>query len=285
MSFFAEKNNTHTPPVQKLDLLEAEKKSHAKTKELVKRLLAFKDRATCKIKQATQTICVLKKRDSQMRERLKAASTSCKEETDVKSEECQDCDEKTDAEMPAAAIVGARVSGDSVSLQENSMPKLKLKSARQACASIKDSIVSLKDMLRGLPSLLEVCQPALVEALAARERQLKRRAGREIREMQKEYEKEVRLRRYYFNQVQELKGNIRVYCRVRPLIGRDGNSQVCVSFPDDVSMVIRNGEERHSSSTSYEFEKIFRLDSTQDKVNLSDPNPLILAAIILTLTS
>merc|ERR1719334_1606787 len=32
------------------------------------------------------------------------------------------------------------------------------------------------------------------------------------------YNKEVVLRRRYFNEIQELKGNIRVFCRIRPLL-------------------------------------------------------------------
>jgi len=82
----------------------------------------------------------------------------------------------------------------------------------------------------------------------------------------KDYKREVKLRRKYFNELQELKGNIRVYCRVRPIIGRDKNSPVCVKFPndkDDMSMTIRPAE---GGSVSYEFEQIFRLDATQDQV-------------------
>ena len=38
-----------------------------------------------------------------------------------------------------------------------------------------------------------------------------------IKKLQKDYLKEMKLRKEYFNQIQELRGNIRVYCRVRPL--------------------------------------------------------------------
>ena len=43
----------------------------------------------------------------------------------------------------------------------------------------------------------------------------------------------MKLRKKFFDQVQELKGNIRVFCRVRPLLDKDilSNYQSAVSFP------------------------------------------------------
>jgi kinesin family protein C2/C3 len=45
------------------------------------------------------------------------------------------------------------------------------------------------------------------------------------------YKKEQRERKRLYNELQELKGNIRVFCRVRPLLGDEvGRDTVCVSF-------------------------------------------------------
>merc|ERR1712060_651848 len=40
-----------------------------------------------------------------------------------------------------------------------------------------------------------------------------------VTDTMEKYKKELSLRRKYFNLVQELRGNIRVFCRVRPLLG------------------------------------------------------------------
>ena len=42
--------------------------------------------------------------------------------------------------------------------------------------------------------------------------------------MAQRYNKEIQLRKKLHNELVELKGNIRVFCRVRPLIMEDGNS-------------------------------------------------------------
>jgi hypothetical protein len=79
------------------------------------------------------------------------------------------------------------------------------------------------------------------------------------KELAASYAKEVRARKDLFNLVQELKGNIRVYCRVRPPNDRekaDPTTREAISFPEDNTMVIAN-EERKASHT-FDFEHIFR---------------------------
>ncbi len=44
--------------------------------------------------------------------------------------------------------------------------------------------------------------------------------------------KEETLRRMLFNQVQELKGNIRVMCRIRPVLGGSGEETAKFTYPD-----------------------------------------------------
>jgi kinesin family protein C1 len=77
---------------------------------------------------------------------------------------------------------------------------------------------------------------------------------------------EESLRRKLHNQVQELKGNIRVFCRVRPTLG-DDEGPAEITFPDDAEeckeIVIR-GEEKTSAlgkvtaaSHPFNFDRVF----------------------------
>ena len=79
------------------------------------------------------------------------------------------------------------------------------------------------------------------------------------------YRKEQTARKALFNAVQELKGNIRVYCRVRPLSHREKDSDVnAVTFAEEGQLVIANPEKR--SSHPFEFDQVFTPASSQAQV-------------------
>ncbi|KAG8347358.1 Microtubule binding Kinesin motor domain [Trypanosoma vivax] len=87
------------------------------------------------------------------------------------------------------------------------------------------------------------------------------------------YKKEMKLRKQYYNTIQELKGNIRVYCRVRPLLPREisaGHTSI-MEFPssDEIKLVDQNGRPK-----SYEFDEVYPPDAPQSKV-FEDTSPLI----------
>uniref|UniRef100_A0AAR5Q252 Kinesin motor domain-containing protein n=1 Tax=Dendroctonus ponderosae TaxID=77166 RepID=A0AAR5Q252_DENPD len=71
------------------------------------------------------------------------------------------------------------------------------------------------------------------------------------------------------NLIQDLKGNIRVFCRVRPVLMDDGEKPLCrISFPDDHSLEISKqlSGELEDSKSEYSFDKVFSQDSTQTEV-------------------
>ena len=51
-----------------------------------------------------------------------------------------------------------------------------------------------------------------------------------LRDIHKKYALECAARRKIFNQLQELRGNIRVYCRVRPLLAAEAGSEEGIAF-------------------------------------------------------
>lgn len=90
--------------------------------------------------------------------------------------------------------------------------------------------------------------------------------------------KEESLRRILFNQVQELKGNIRVMCRVRPLFsnGADEGSAAKITYPDidkeSKELAIAGKEEKSSLGTvtrknhSFTFDRVFGPESQNQEV-------------------
>ncbi|XWS58129.1 hypothetical protein CRYUN_Cryun08bG0008000 [Craigia yunnanensis] len=89
------------------------------------------------------------------------------------------------------------------------------------------------------------------------------------------YQRVLEENRKLYNQVQDLKGNIRVYCRVRPFLSGQSNSLSSVDHMDDRTITIitpsKYGKEGRKSFT---FNKIFSPSVTQAEV-FSDTQPLI----------
>ena len=91
----------------------------------------------------------------------------------------------------------------------------------------------------------------------------------EVQEAKRKYHKELAERKRLHNLVQELRGNIRVYCRVRPVSSRelenggDEGCRQCVQFPEDgISVEVRSAKKEKT----FEYDQVFACDSTQEKV-------------------
>ena len=88
-----------------------------------------------------------------------------------------------------------------------------------------------------------------------------------IKTLRENYERELRLRKKVFNQLQELRGNIRVYARVRPLGDRESGDKRNY----EVMQFLRDGELRVENAPkkqvyNFEFERVFKPDSKQEDV-------------------
>lgn len=87
--------------------------------------------------------------------------------------------------------------------------------------------------------------------------------------------KEETERRVLFNKYQELKGNIRVMCRVRPPLSTSAEDRARISFPDDktsAEIVLAGPEERSSlgvvsrKNYPFEFDRVFMPVSQNEEV-------------------
>ncbi|KAF6019824.1 hypothetical protein EB796_021863 [Bugula neritina] len=86
------------------------------------------------------------------------------------------------------------------------------------------------------------------------------------KDLVRKYRKEVALRKKYHNELVELKGNIRVFCRVRPVIKEDGISPHTVltaDVDDEDVLVVENSKGR---TQQFDVDKLFLPEMSQEKV-------------------
>ena len=118
------------------------------------------------------------------------------------------------------------------------------------------------------------------------------RQGERLRDLEALYKKEMTLRKRYFNHLEDLKGKIRVYVRVRPLLDLERGQGNALSILDEGTSVAHpgkamldrhhmsttstasNNHQHHHDSTSshsnttkvYDFDRVFGPDDGQDVV-------------------
>ena len=75
------------------------------------------------------------------------------------------------------------------------------------------------------------------------------------------------LRKKLHNELVELKGNIRVFCRVRPVIKEDGggrNAENVITFDEDDDGILNVFSK--GANKPFEMDKVFKPESTQEQV-------------------
>ncbi len=95
-------------------------------------------------------------------------------------------------------------------------------------------------------------------------------------EVEAGYKKEMTLRKKYYNIIEDMKGKIRVYCRVRPFnkMEREKGSVYATFFPDDMTIDVQTSRDKKS----FTFDQCFQSNSTQEAV-FEDTQNLIQSAM------
>ncbi|KIM88322.1 hypothetical protein PILCRDRAFT_771135 [Piloderma croceum F 1598] len=100
------------------------------------------------------------------------------------------------------------------------------------------------------------------------------RATARIKDLENEAREAESVRRKLHNMVQELKGNIRVFCRVRPVLGLEAGEEAEIRYPDwrdRREIVVEStsesamGQER-KEVYNFGFDRVFEPSSTQEEV-------------------
>ncbi|KAK3103694.1 hypothetical protein FSP39_021089 [Pinctada imbricata] len=81
----------------------------------------------------------------------------------------------------------------------------------------------------------------------------------EMEEVRALYRKEAMQRKLLYNQLQELRGNIRVFCRVR----KDDRGQCCMKFLSDSDLMVMD---QNQGKKMFSFDRVFDMKSTQEMI-------------------
>lgn len=119
--------------------------------------------------------------------------------------------------------------------------------------------------------LQDLLQQSLQEMVPQHAAQVHRDLREQIVRLQKDnqqlvenYNAERILRKKYFNMVEDLKGKIRVYCRVKPLTNNDVNKNISSALrsTDDYTLVVQT----QRGDKEFTFDRVFMPDQSQDHV-------------------
>lgn len=141
--------------------------------------------------------------------------------------------------------------------ERKALPPGLLTKVRSALADSKAQLNALKLEVRG--DFQQQLPVALDQALQQKMPELQEMMESGAKAWKEKYVVECDKRRKLHNLVQELKGNIRVFIRVRPLNARESGS--CISFPGDGEITIRN--EESGSKKTWSFNEVLRENSSQ----------------------
>mmetsp|Transcript_14426 Transcript_14426/g.31243 ORF Transcript_14426/g.31243 Transcript_14426/m.31243 type:complete len:693 (+) Transcript_14426:1-2079(+) len=156
-------------------------------------------------------------------------------------------------------------------------------------ASSKEKVLGLEGLIREQKLCIKKLEDDLLESQATVKdleecRQRAERADRmlaplnqRIEELHKAFAQEQTLRKRYHNQMQEAKGAIRVYARIRPSIAREAGEELAAKRIDAFSMELLHKDKRVAPKV-YNFDAVFDEHNTQEEV-FSDCRGLVSSAI------
>lgn len=184
---------------------------------------------------------------------------------------------KLDVESKEHEIKMAKAESDLVKsdLEREKTLNADLQNSLLAAAASAATMESARQALQAKIEYLESDSKTQSEAYAEMERRM-REAIDEAADAMHKLRKEETLRRKLHNQVQELKGNIRVFCRVRPMLNADGQTeQAKITIPEDdecKDIEVKGIEEKSSLGTDvtktypFSFDRVFDSTSSNSQI-------------------
>ncbi|ORX94060.1 kinesin-domain-containing protein [Basidiobolus meristosporus CBS 931.73] len=147
---------------------------------------------------------------------------------------------------------------------------------RNTISSQSANYLQLESDHRAVKNNLETTESTLKqrEARIAELEALLTEANQTVTTIEGKLRDEETQRRKLHNTIQELKGNIRVFCRVRPLLGAELSDSIShIHFPDDQKSIELNqtqtsadGSKTTSKTFPFQFDKVFQPTVSQPEV-------------------
>lgn len=147
--------------------------------------------------------------------------------------------------------------------------KAEVEAARKETSEANEKVEIYKSMAEEA----EIKAMNAVEATANEMSSLKA----DLENMQNKYKKECKERRRLHNTLAELKGQIRVFCRVRPLSSKElakCGGEEAIHFPEEDMLVVSAG----GGDKEYEFDRVYSPDQGQVNV-FADTEPLVTSVL------
>ncbi|CAL9185634.1 unnamed protein product [Musa hybrid cultivar] len=142
----------------------------------------------------------------------------------------------------------------------------------ETCASQRDQIRLLQHQLAASNEKLKQADMTATETMSEYEEQKKTVNDLQNRLVEAEFQilEAEKLRKKLHNTILELKGNIRVFCRVRPVLpdnDSSGTDGAVVSYPTSMETAGRGIDLMHSTQKySFTFDKVFNHEASQEDV-------------------
>jgi len=93
-------------------------------------------------------------------------------------------------------------------------------------------------------------------------------------EFAKQYGKEFYLRKQIAEQLQEMTGGLRVFCRVRPTAEGEGEEEIAVKVLDETTILLEDPKNTRKPRSRFEFNQVYGPTAEQSKV-FEDMRPMI----------
>ena len=172
----------------------------------------------------------------------------------------------------AEAVAAAQAASLGVKREDQLQAREKLGKLYACVGELQEQLQAVRMEAEGLKTALPLmgamCMKQLQDWMATG-------AYSDMKDAVAKYKRECRLRKQLYNQLMELRGNIRVYCRVRPISAAemaDGADSVRFPQEDEITVLAERGPK------SFEFDRVFSPESSQTQV-FEDTAPLIASVL------
>mmetsp|Transcript_26711 Transcript_26711/g.83676 ORF Transcript_26711/g.83676 Transcript_26711/m.83676 type:complete len:706 (+) Transcript_26711:541-2658(+) len=203
-------------------------------------------------------------KDKEIR-KLKKKYKELQETTEKEKEELMDCMAQELEEVEQKAVKEKEQLKRKVQKLKSKLTGNK-EVLRNMAGALKSQLAALKKQKDGILRDVRL-MPTLAGDTASRISRAVGASMDNIEELKTRYQQEAKERKRLHNLVQELRGNIRVYCRVRPPnrmeLEQGNGAEICATFPGEGEVALQN---ERGKAKKWEFDQVFDFNSTQPQV-------------------